>query len=203
MDEATLQRAFEPFFTTRPKGERSGLGLATVYGIITQAGGSVRLYSEPGHGTSFNALLPAAETAQGARHEVISTAQTSGSETILLVEDEDALRQVTARILRRNGYRVLSAANGPEAITVVKQHEGPIELLITDVVMPYMLGREVAAQVTDARPGIQVLYISGYAQAVLGAQGTLDAGVALLQKPFSERLLLSSIRERLDAPYSL
>jgi PAS domain S-box-containing protein len=198
MDEATLQRAFEPFFTTKPKGSGTGLGLATVYGVITQAGGQAFIYSEPGHGTTFTALLPAAEVApQPEPAHAARLRRAGGSETILLVEDEDALREVTARMLTRNGYRVLSAAGGAEAIEAATNHE-EIDLLITDVVMPHMLGREVATRVVELRPNVGVLFISGYAQPVLGSRGTLDAGVALLEKPFAESALLDKVQAVID-----
>ena len=200
MDAATLDRAFEPFFTTKPKGEGTGLGLASVYGIVTQAGGRVRIYSEPGHGTTLSVLLPIApDRVPDAPLPEPAEQSHGGSETILLVEDEPALREVTARMLKRNGYRVLIAADGAAAVEIASGHEGEIALLLTDVVMPNMLGREVAAEVSQLRPGIGVLYISGYAQPVLGAQGTLEPGVALLEKPFTEPGLLKKIREVLKA----
>jgi PAS domain S-box-containing protein len=200
MDEGTVDRAFEPFFTTKPKGEGTGLGLATIYGIVTQAGGRVQIYSESGLGTTVSVMLPAT----GARSRVDSqpstpTKRVGGHETILLVEDQDALREVTARMLDRNGYKVLTAGDGAEAIDLASHHEGGIDLLLTDVVMPHMLGREVAASMLALRPGIRVLYISGYARPVLGAQGTLEPGVTLLEKPFTEPALLAKIRQVIDA----
>jgi CheY-like chemotaxis protein len=199
MDSATVQRAFDPFFTTKPKGEGTGLGLASVYGIITQAGGRVQIYSEPGHGTTITALLPATDE----NPQVESTAQAvqaiGGREAILVVEDEGALREVARRILARRGYRVLTAAGGPEAIELLAGEEGHVELLITDVVMPEMLGTEVAQRAKVTHPDIRVLYISGYAQTVLGSQGTVDQGVQLLEKPFSEPQLLAKVREVLDS----
>jgi PAS domain S-box-containing protein len=199
MDSATLQRAFEPFFTTKPKGEGTGLGLASVYGIVTQAGGRVQIYSEPGHGTTITALLPATEEARAQASPGQPIQQTGGNETILVVEDEDALREVTRRILARNGYQVITAARGAEALQVMTAPGPAIELLVTDVVMPEMLGTEVAERARALRPGIRVLYISGYAQTVLGSQGTVDADVVLLEKPFSEPQLLAHVREVLDS----
>jgi CheY-like chemotaxis protein len=194
-----LNRAFEPFFTTKPKGEGSGLGLATVYGIVAQAGGHVHLYSEEGLGTTVVALLPASEddevVVEPARRQTVA-----GGETVLVVEDEDLLREATTRILQRNGYRVISAANGHDALEAAREHQGEIHLLLTDVVMPKMLGREVADHVRAARPGIQVVYMSGYAGPVLGASGNLDPDVRLVEKPFSESMLLGCLREVLDAP---
>jgi hypothetical protein len=199
MDRDVLARAFEPFFTTKPKGEGSGLGLATVHGIITQARGQAQICSEPGFGTTFTALLPATEAALS-RHEVPAhPAPTSDGETVLLVEAEDAIREVTGRILARHGYRVISVASGPEAIAVSNRRQDDIHLLVTDVIMPQMPGKEVADRLSVLRPDIRVLYLSGYAQPVLASRGTLQAGVALLQTPFSEAVLLCKVREVLDA----
>jgi PAS domain S-box-containing protein len=200
MDRDVRRRAFEPFFTTKPKGEGSGLGLATVYGIITQAGGSAHIYSEPGLGTTFSALFPATDQGREAPAESDELPTTGGGETVLVVEDEDAMRQVTERILARSGYLVLSAANGPAAIDLVGQYDGGIDLLVTDVVMPKMLGKDVAKRIVALRPSVRIMYMSGYALPVLGAQGTLDEGVTLLEKPFSRQSLLARVREVLDGP---
>jgi CheY-like chemotaxis protein len=200
MSPEVVDRAFEPFFTTKPRGEGSGLGLATVYGIITQWGGQVQIYSEPGLGTSFSVLLPATEQAAPTSDQPLGARVNGGGETILVVEDEEGLRHVTNRILVRNGYRVLGAADGAAAIELVRQYEGPIDLVLSDVVMPHMLGDEVAQRVSGLRPGIRVLYMSGYAQPVLGGQGLLEAGVMLIEKPFSEKALLTKVREVLDGP---
>ncbi len=203
MPREVVDRAFEPFFTTKPKGMGSGLGLATVYGIIKQAAGSVHIYSEAGMGTTISALLPA--SADTPIPVVVSAAPgfRQGGETILVVEDEDALREVTRRILTRNGHTVLTAGSGPEAIEIVAEHDGPIDLLLTDVVMPYMLGKEVAERVRALRPGIPVLFMSGYAQPVLASNGTTDPGVTLLEKPFTEVGLLTRVRVLLDQPVAL
>jgi two-component system, cell cycle sensor histidine kinase and response regulator CckA len=198
MDSEVIQRAFEPFFTTKPKGEGSGLGLATVYGIITQSGGVAHIYSEPGMGTTFTALLPATDEVSPVPERAGADRPLGGGETILVVEDEEGMREVTERILTRNGYQVLTAANGPAALELAERHDGPIELLLTDVVMPKMLGKEVAERIVELRPGTRVLYMSGYAQPVLGTQGTLAEGVILLEKPFSEPTLLAKVRESLD-----
>jgi PAS domain S-box-containing protein len=194
MDERTLQRAFEPFFTTKPTGKGTGLGLATVYGIITQAGGRAQIYSEPGIGTTFTALFPASEVASATAAPEPRRSEQPGEETILVVEDEAALRDVTAKMLRQNGYTVLTAGDGAEAIEIASSHPDPIDLLITDVVMPGMLGREVAEHITDLEPNIGVLYISGYAEPVLGSQGRLDSDIDFLDKPFSEPALLAKVR---------
>ncbi|CUU60270.1 hypothetical protein Ga0074812_13754 [Parafrankia irregularis] len=194
-----VTRAFEPFFTTKAKGEGSGLGLATVYGIITQAGGHVEIISTVDVGTTVSAMLPAIEGAVSAIEEVAAAGELFGGETIMVVEDESAMRELTRRILARNGYRVITARSGPEAITMAQQLTVDIHLLLTDVVMPQVLGREVAERICLRRPGLRVLYMSGYAYPALAQNGTLAPGLALLTKPFSERVLLSKVREVLDA----
>jgi PAS domain S-box-containing protein len=193
-----VERAFEPFFTTKASGEGTGLGLATVYGIVTQAGGEVGINSEVGLGTTVTVLLPA-----GAAAAPVDTAErpapTGGhGETLLVVEDEDALRDVAGRILTGAGYRVLSAECGAQALELAARHDGEIDLLVSDVVMPGMLGKELAERLVVARPGTRVLYMSGYAQPVLASEGTLDPGVVLLGKPFTANDLLAAVRERLD-----
>jgi hypothetical protein len=193
-------RAFEPFFTTKPRGEGSGLGLATVYGIVTQAGGRASIASVPGKGTTITVLLPATEADLSTTPALPSTTPNRGGETILVVEDEDAIREVTRRILTRNGHTVLTAAGGFDAVTLADQHEDPIHLLLTDVVMPHLQGNEVAERVAAVRPGIRVLFMSGYAHSVLTEQGTLAEGVHLVQKPFSEQELMAVVREVLDGP---
>lgn len=198
MPREVLRRAFEPFFTTKPKGEGSGLGLATVYGILTQTGGYVQLYSEPGLGTTVKALLPTTESEPAAIEAPARRSHRHGAETILVVEDEDAMREVTRRILTRNGYTVLVAAGGEEALSTVRHHDGEVHLLLTDVVMPHVLGKEVAMHIAALRPEIRVLFMSGYAHPVLASRGTLDDGVALIEKPFSEQALISKVRGVLD-----
>jgi PAS domain S-box-containing protein len=200
MRQEVVQRAFEPFFTTKPKGAGAGLGLATVYGIIAQAEGHAEIVSTPGVGTTFTAILPVTdEIPVETEEELVSGNCPAGGETILVVEDEPAMREVTRRILSRNGYRVITAGTGAEAYELARQHEETINLLLTDVIMPQMLGKEVAEKVSTVRPGIAVLYMSGYAHPVLATQGTLHPGVTLLEKPFSEPVLLEKVREVLDA----
>jgi len=200
MPAEIIERAFEPFFTTKPKGEGSGLGLATIYGIVTQAGGHAAIRSVPGAGTVFTALLPATDQAPAAADEPAARLDLRhGGETVLVVEDEDALREVTRRILTRHGYHVLTAASGPEALKLAENTEEPLDLLITDVIMPHMLGKELATAMQEQHPGIRLLYMSGYAQPVLASQGTLDPGVTLVEKPFSEPVLLQHVRQVLDA----
>jgi CheY-like chemotaxis protein len=191
-------RVFEPFFTTKPKGHGSGLGLATVYGIVTQAGGHARIDSTPGAGTTFTALLPATDQEPAPASTPIATRQGGGGETILVVEDEDAIREVTRRILTRNGYQAITAASGPEALKIAEHSPGNIDLLLTDVIMPHMLGKDLAAKILDVRPDLRVLYMSGYAQPILASRGTLDPGVSLVEKPFTEADLLHRIRHILD-----
>jgi CheY-like chemotaxis protein len=200
MSPEVAARAFEPFYTTKPRGEGSGLGLATVYGIVKQAGGHVEIYSEPGIGTAVRVLLPASRSrALSAEPPPSQRLPRGAGETVLVVEDEDAVRELTRRLLARNGYQVLLASNGPEALATVAARRSPIELLLTDVVMPHMLGRELAQQVQALRPATRVAYMSGYAQAVATAQGTLDEGVTLIGKPFSEVELVRTVRQVLDA----
>lgn len=197
MPPEVVARAFEPFFTTKPKGEGTGLGLATVYGIVTQAGGRVDVYSEPGLGTSITVLLPATEQPVTAAEPAPVAVHSGAGEFVLVVEDEDAMREVTRRILARNGYEVASAGHGEDALRLLGEPGRRIDLLLTDVVMPRMLGKEVAEHARRLRPGLPVLYMSGYARPVLAEQGTLDPGVALISKPFAEDQLLHAVREAL------
>jgi hypothetical protein len=185
--------AFEPFFTTKPRGEGTGLGLAQVYGIVTQSGGDVQIYSDAGFGTTVSVLLPATGQQAWAPDVPPEPGHAHGGETVLVVEDEEAMRDVATRILQRDGYVVIAASSGPEALELARDHEGPIDLLLTDVVMPRMLGREVAERMSELRPGLRVLYMSGYAQPVLGDRGVLDDGTHLLEKPFSERQLRARV----------
>jgi two-component system, cell cycle sensor histidine kinase and response regulator CckA len=198
MSADVLHRAFEPFFTTKPKGEGSGLGLATVYGIVTQAGGFAQIYSEPGVGTTLTALFPVTDQVEVRAVPVAAALPAGGGETVLVVEDEDAMREVTRRILARHGHEVLVAADGAEALRIAGAYVGTVDLLLTDVILPHMLGKEIAERVTALRPGVRVLYMSGYAQPVLASQGTLDAGVTLVEKPFTEMSLLAKVRDVLD-----
>ncbi|MFI5840635.1 PAS domain S-box protein [Catenuloplanes sp. NPDC051500] len=200
MPKDVADRAFEPFFTTKPKGEATGLGLSTVYGTITQTGGQLSIYSELGVGTTISALVPASdESVPVEERPAEPDAGAAGNgETVLVVEDEDAMREVTERILTRNGYRVMTAPGGDHALEVARSHDGAIHLLLSDVIMPKMLGKEVADRVTALRPDTRVLFMSGYARPVLTENGTLGDDVTLVSKPFSERGLLQAVRSVLD-----
>jgi len=203
MTREVIDHAFEPFFSTKPRGEGTGLGLATVYGIITQFGGHTQIYSEPGLGTTFTILLPAVERGaeRGAEHGAGQVAPPQATirggegETVLVVEDEDAMREVTRRILARNGYRVLAAASGPEAIETAASQPGGIDVLLTDVVMPEMSGKEAAERIGALRPDMKILFMSGYTQGLLDIQGILREDVNLIEKPFTEKSLLAKIRQ--------
>jgi two-component system cell cycle sensor histidine kinase/response regulator CckA len=201
MPADVIDRAFEPFFTTKAEGTGTGLGLATVYGILAQADGHIRIYSEPGTGTTFSITLPVTDQAAVPVPEPASYHRTPKGETILVVEDAEALREVTERIFTRHGYHVLTAASGPEALDLARQHQGEIHLLVTDVVMPHMLGKEVAEKMSEIKPEIEVLYMSGYARPVLASQGRLDPGVALVEKPFSESALLAAAGQVLNGHF--
>jgi len=197
MDRATVERVFEPFFSTKPKGRGTGLGLATVYGVVTGAGGSIDVYSEVGLGTTISVLLPATdEDATPAADLAVPGDDALGrGETILLVEDEASLRMLTSRILTHAGYQVCEADNGADAVRVAGDPAQVIDLLLTDVVMPEMLGNEVAARVTAARPGVPALFMSGYAQAILDAHGVPEQGFDIVEKPFTKAALLSRVRQ--------
>jgi two-component system cell cycle sensor histidine kinase/response regulator CckA len=201
-------RIFEPFYTTKAKGQGTGLGLATVYGIATAAGGDVHLYSESGIGTTVTVILPAedASTDTPAPDANVITEPATGAppdETILMVEDEDDLRLITSRILTRAGYHVLAASGGAQAVHLAQTHPGPIHLLLTDVIMPKMTGNEVAARIRTIRPEIPVLYMSGYAQPVLTENGTLPDGVIIIEKPFTSHELLERVHNHLQHPHNV
>ncbi len=200
MDAATRSRIFEPFFTTKGPGKGTGLGLSTVLGIVQQAGGHVGVYSEPGHGSAFKVYLPRTERLADAaitgRVEVLPR----GVATILLVEDEDQVRQVAATILRRHGYTVLEAANGGDALRIAAEPTTSLDLVVTDVVMPHVGGRKLAELLAVQRPELKVLFTSGYTDDAIVHHGVLDAGVAFLQKPFTPDALLRKVDEVLAAP---
>ncbi|MGZ3482648.1 MAG: ATP-binding protein, partial [Gemmatimonadaceae bacterium] len=199
MDEATRSRIFEPFFTTKGVGKGTGLGLATVYGIVKQSNGFVWVYSEPEHGSTFKIYLPLVEEpAEPFAGKIEQTAPTGGTETILLAEDAAAVRVAVRQILERLGYTVIEAPNGAVALSAA-EHTSTVDLLLTDVVMPEMSGRELAERFTQIRPNTQVLFMSGYTDDAVIRHGVLRPGTAYIQKPFSAESLASKIREVLDS----
>jgi two-component system, cell cycle sensor histidine kinase and response regulator CckA len=201
MPPEVVEHLFEPFFTTKPVGKGTGLGLSTVYGIVKQSGGNIWVYSEPDRGTTFKVYLPAAAGAAEplpARPDVPGAR--GGAETILLAEDDPSVRGILCEALQVRGYRVLEAASAEEALELARTHDGPIHLLVTDVVMPRIGGRELARTLEPMRPGIQVLYISGYTSNAIVHQGMLDPGIHFLQKPFTPDALGKKVREMLDGP---
>jgi len=200
MDEATKAKIFEPFFTTKEAGKGTGLGLATVYGIVNQSGGFIWVYSEPGNGTSFKIYLPRIDAPVEGVKTAGSVSVPRGTETVLLVEDAAAVRAVAKQVLERQGYTVLEAPDGDVALHVAQKHRGPIHLLLTDVVMPVLSGRPLAEQLARVRPDMKVLYASGYTDDSVVRHGILEAGTAYLQKPFTPDSLARKVREVLDAP---
>lgn len=199
MDQETQAKIFEPFFTTKEVGKGTGLGLSTVYGIVKQSGGNIWVYSEPEMGTVFKVYLPRVEAPEGDSEKL--TAETTafhGSETILVVEDEDIVRGLTRKILSEGGYNVLDARSGDEAIRLCRDYSGPIDLLLTDVVMPETSGKEVAERLHELRPSARVLFMSGYTDEAIVRHGVLDANVEFIQKPFTWAKLGKKVRNVLD-----
>jgi two-component system cell cycle sensor histidine kinase/response regulator CckA len=199
MDRATLARIFDPFFTTKEAGKGTGLGLSTVFGIVQQSGGNVWAYSEPGVGSTFKVYLPRVDAAVDVQRREREDTPRSGTETILLVEDEDQVRDVARDILRRHGYTVLEASNAGEALLICDSHAGPIHLLLTDVVMPHVGGPELARRLLGVRPRMRVLVMSGYTDDAALRHGVVDASLAYLQKPLTVDALTRKVREVLDA----
>lgn len=197
MDQATRERIFEPFFTL--KGQKgSGLGLSTVYGIVKQSGGEIQVESEPGKGTTFTIYLPRTVQTTQAEPRSVRSATTNGSETILVVEDEELVCNLTVRMLSSQGYTVLSVANGTEALSLVEQHPAKIHLLLTDVIMPTMSGKVLADRLAAIQPGIKVLYMSGYTDDAILLHGVFDSGIGFIAKPFTTAELARKVREVLD-----
>ena len=198
MDRETQSRIFEPFFTTKEKGKGTGLGLSTVYGIIKQSGGYVFAQSELGRGTTFRIYLPRVEdSAEPCGSAPASQAAGGGSGTVLLVEDEESVRQLVRETLQAKGYQVLEAENGEAALRIASAHQGSIDMLITDVVMPGMSGRELSKKLCEARPKTRVLYLSGYTEDAIMHQGVFEPGTAFLQKPFTLQMLSRKVRDAL------
>lgn len=199
MDSKTMARIFEPFFTTKELGKGTGLGLSTVYGIVKQSGGNIWVYSEIGRGTTFKIYLPRVDEGAEEYKRTIDEAQpVKGTETILLVEDEDMLRRLARLTLTSYGYRVVEASNGEEAIEISAKHEGEIDLLLTDVIMPGMNGRELSNRLLESRPTLRVLFMSGYTDDAIVHQGVLDESANFIQKPFAPDALAQRVREVLE-----
>jgi CheY-like chemotaxis protein len=199
MDRETRARIFEPFFTTKERGKGTGLGLATTYGIVRQSGGHIWLYSEPGEGTTFKAYFPLVEEELTAPAAVLAPAS-GGTETILLVEDDPSVRELSRLILERRGYEMLVAADPIEALAIVEGHPEPIHLLVSDVVMPSLSGPELARRVRELRPGLRTLFLSGYTEELVGAKGALKGVDGFLSKPFTPDALARKVRELVDGP---
>jgi len=203
MDAATQSHIFEPFFTTKEPGKGTGLGLATVFGIVKQSGGHLNVYSEPGRGSTFKVYLPRIDEV-GTKEEAAmpSPPVPSGTETILLVEDAEALRVMIREILESGGYTVLDASAPEEALATAKAHPSPVHLMLTDVVLPRMSGPDLALSLARLRPETRVLYMSGYTADAIGNHGVLEPGTHFIQKPFTADDLLRKLRSVLDAPPS-
>jgi signal transduction histidine kinase len=198
MDAATVARIFDPFFTTKPKGQGTGLGLSTVYGIVKQSGGHVDVYTEPGRGTTFKVYLPRVDDPVDARVAQPEPPSLGGCETILVAEDEAGVHRLVQRVLDEHGYEVLLATTPEQAVSLATDYAGSIDLLLSDVVLPHMSGRVLADQIRAIRPGIAILYMSGYTDNTIAQLGVLEAGTPFIQKPFSPGGLARKIRAVLD-----
>ena len=194
-----LDKIFEPFFTTKNPGQGTGLGLSTCWAIAEQAGGRLRVESKPGRGTTLELLLPTASAASDAKPDPSAPASGGGDETILVVEDEEQVRQTFTRILRSNGYEVIETKDAEQALSIIRASGNRIDLLLTDIIMPGVNGRELASRAQEIRPGLPTLFVSGYSGEALAERDLIADGVALLKKPFSLKELSARVREILDA----
>jgi CheY-like chemotaxis protein len=198
MDQRTLAHLFEPFFTTKELGRGTGLGLATVYGIVRQSGGHIRVSSRQHHGSTFSVYLPRIEGTTAPRDEPTPWNDQPGAQgTVLVVEDEDTVRRLACRVLRTKGYRVLEAREGAEALDLLRQHGGPVDLLITDIIMPGLGGPALVERLGPSVPDMRVLYITGYSEEAIRLEGMLPAGGDLLEKPFTAHELAERVRQTL------
>ncbi len=200
MSQEIKDKVFDPFFTTKESGKGTGLGLSTVYGIVQQSGGTIWVYSEPGHGTTFKIYFPRVEGDDDAIHRTEAKEAASGTETVLIAEDAEQVRTLTARVLQQYGYNVIESRDGHDALQQCREHRGSIDLLVTDVVMPGMNGTELASRITESCPKLKVLYISGYTDDTIVHSGVLAPGTNFLQKPFTAAMLARKVRAVLDGP---
>ncbi|MBE9547619.1 MAG: response regulator, partial [Proteobacteria bacterium] len=200
MDKETQEHIFEPFFTTKEVGKGTGLGMSTVYGIIKQNNGFIWVYSEPGQGSAFKVYLPKVKgDAELDEKEQTPVDDLSGSGTVLIVEDDDGLRKLAQAVLHQHGYRVLDAENGEDALRVSKEHEGPIHLLLTDMIMPKMGGKKLAERLQPLYPRMKVIYMSGYTDNTIVRHGVLAPKLNFIQKPFTPEALARKVRKALES----
>jgi CheY-like chemotaxis protein len=199
MTPEVRDRVFEPFFTTKEEDKGTGLGLSTVYGIVKQSEGNIWIYSEPGHGTTFKIYLPQVEELlEEVKEKVVGEELPRGSETVLVVEDDEEVRKLAVRVLKRQGYKVLEASNGADTLMICKEQKEPIHLILTDVVMPQMGGRQLVEQLRQVYQNFKVLYMSGYTDNIIVHHGVLERGINYIQKPFTVGALAGKVREVLD-----